>query len=76
MRNIGEALTGFVHEINEAKIKEENDNLVRRGYIGFDRYIDVYSPKGQKKIRVRFAAHKKVRIESDLVKRMELEHIE
>ena len=54
MRTIGEALTGFVTEINEKKMKEENDNLIRTGFIGLDNSVDVYSPKGVKKIRVRF----------------------
>lgn len=76
MRNIGEALTGYVQEVNEQMIHQENENLVRQGYIGFDKYIDVHSPKGEKKIRVRFPQHKTIKIKSDLVKRMELEHIE
>ena len=76
MRTIGEALTGFVSHVNEEEMQKENENLVRRGCVGYDNYIDVHSPKGEKKIRVRFPTHKTVRIQSNFVKRLELEHIE
>ena len=36
----------------------------------------MYSPKGVRKIRVEFPKGQKVKIESKLVKRLELEHIE
>ena len=40
------------------------------------RYIDVYSPKGKRKIRILHKQDQKIKIESNLLKRLELEHIE
>ena len=40
------------------------------------RYIDVYSPRGKHKVRIFHPGNHDVRIESNLIKRMELEHIE
>ena len=62
MKNIGEALTGFIEDVNQDMMKKENDSLVRTGFVGQDNYIDIHSPKGEKKIRVRFPPHKNIKI--------------
>lgn len=38
--------------------------------------MDVYSPKGKRKIRIKHKKNQNVKIESNLVKRLELEYIE
>ena len=39
-------------------------------------YVDIYSPRGEHKIRVTHSPSQKVNIASKLHKRLELEHIE
>ena len=50
--------------------------MVRHGEDPQRKIIDVYSPKGARKVRVTYPKDQQVRIESTLAKRLELEHIE
>ena len=62
MQNIGEALTGYVSSINERQMMDSLTQHVKKGKIAYDNYIDVYSPRGNHKIRLRFPKYKNVRI--------------
>lgn len=48
---------------------EEQDRSARE-------FIDIYSPKGIRKIRIFKKANNTIRIQSNFLKRLELEHIE
>lgn len=51
-------------------LKSAQNNLQER------RFVDVYSPKGKRKIRIEHKKNQIIKIESNLLKRMELEYIE
>jgi len=75
---ITKTLMGSKNATLTAHFKDQDSNQVKYGKTKHVEFADVYSPKGQKKIRVTFDPKKgqKLRISSSLVKRMELEHIE
>jgi hypothetical protein len=49
--------------------KDDQDSSVRE-------FIDIFSPKGVRKIRIYKKANNTIRIQSNFLKRLELEHIE
>jgi hypothetical protein len=76
LQTLSEALTGVTHNVNNQLLTSQDEEYVKYGKIGLDNYVDVFSPKKDHKIRVRYNKHKNVRIKSEMVKRLELEHIE
>ena len=73
---ITKALVGTNNAAMNNHFKEQDSQQVKYGKDRFSKFADVFSPKGQRKIRVSFDHGQNVRITSSLVKRMELEHIE
>lgn len=52
-------------------------DVVREGKLSCNRkWIDVYSPRGDRKVRLEFPKDTVVNIKSDFIKRLELEHIQ
>lgn len=78
------------HQDSESVISQQDDENIKRGRLKdlldektkqsnmyTDRmYIDIYSPRGQHKIRVTHSPNQRINIASKQQKKLELEHIE
>lgn len=76
MQDVGEAMTGDIPDIQHQNALTDDSQFIREGPLCYNRkFIDVYSPRGDKKVRLQFHKDAVVKIKSSFVKRLELEHI-
>ena len=69
-------MTGDIPDIQQQNALTDDSQFIREGPLCYNRkYIDVFSPRGDKKVRLEFHKDAVVKIKSSFVKRLELEHI-
>jgi hypothetical protein len=74
---ISKLLTGHHNQTLGDHMKQQDSKVVQYGKDQHGQWADVYSPRGNRRLRINFKNHQKVnKIQSSLVKRLELEHIE
>ena len=74
--NISEAFTGLKGVSIERKfVKNENDKFVKHGETTQHNFVDIYKDENNRFMRITVPKSTNVRIESNIVKRLELEHI-
>lgn len=80
INTIGEALTGHIIQLDQLdgdKLRFEDNSIIKKGFEGSRQFLELTNPnKTERKLKVSFRKDAKFNIKSDLMKRLELEHID